>query len=147
MKRSVLIPFTAEPPPGYAHRPPMVVDGTALGAVLFDEPARDAALARLIGRTLHAPYLLDHEIVTVALHKRAKDWPAESLALALADYAAYEIELHPVDLIAQYELAVRYGLSSDRAAYLWLAAELRAPLVTFDKGLATAAQAHLSTLP
>ena len=74
MKCSVLIPFTAEPPPGYAHRPPMVVDGTALGAVLFDEPARDAALARLIGRTLHAPYLLDHEIVTVALHKRAKDW-------------------------------------------------------------------------
>jgi len=136
----------AEPPAAYQLRPPMVVDCSALSAVLFDEPTRDAALAQLAGRSLHAPNLLDHEIVSVALKKRQQDWPADSLALALADYCAYDIDLHPIDLAAQYALAQRYQLSAYDAAYLWLAAELRAPLATFDRKLATAAQTHLSTL-
>lgn len=125
----------------------MVVDCSALSAILFDEPARDAALARLAGRSLHAPNLLDHEIVSVALKKRQQDWPADSIALALEDYGAYDIALHPVDPAAQYALAARYALSAHDAAYLWLAAELKAPLATFDRKLATAAQAHLSALP
>ncbi len=127
-------------------RPPMVVDCSALSAILFDEPARDDALARLAGRSLHAPNLLDHEIASVALKKRQLDWPADSLALALSDYTAYDLELHAVDVPAQYELAARYKLSAYDAAYLWLAAELRAPLATFDRKLATAAQTHLRTL-
>jgi len=139
--------FVAEPPAAYLPRPPMVVDCSALSAVLFDEPARDEALARLAGRSLLAPSLLDHEIVGVALKKRRQGWPEHSLAQALADYEACDIELHPIDLAGQYALAARYELSAYAAAYLWLAAELRAPLATFDQRLATAAQQHLSTLP
>jgi predicted nucleic acid-binding protein len=137
----------AEPPAAYRLRPPMVVDCSAIAAILFDEPARDAALARLAGHALHAPNLLDHEIVSVALKKGRQSWPADSLALALAGYAGYAIDLHPVDPGAQYELAARYQLSAHDAAYLWLAAELKAPLATFDGQLAAAAQAHLSALP
>ena len=137
----------AEPPAAFSVRPPIVVDCSALSAVLFDEPARDEALARLIGRSLHAPNLLDHEIASVALKKRRRqEGPADALAQALADYAASDIVLHPVDLVAQYELAARYELSAYDAAYLWLAAELKAPLATFDRRLAEAAQAHLGTL-
>ena len=139
--------YIAEPPAAYRLRPPIVVDCSAISAILFDEPARDEALERLAGHSLNAPNLLDHEIVSVALKKRRQDWPEASLALALADYAAYDIALHPVDLAAQYELATRYQLSAYDAAYLWLAAELKAPLATFDLKLATAAQAHLSALP
>ena len=138
--------YVAEPPAAFAVRPPLVVDCSALSAVLFDEPARDEALARLIGRSLHAPNLLDYEIASVALKKRRHGWQADALAQALADYAAQDIALHPVDLAAQCELAVRYELSAYDAAYLWLAAELKAPLATFDRRLAEAAQAHLSTL-
>lgn len=138
--------YVAEPPPAFNVRPPIVVDCSALSAILFDEPARDEALARLVGRSLHAPSLLDHEIVSVALKKGRKEGPAEAFAQALRDYAASDIDLHPVDLVAQYELATRYGLSAYDAAYLWLAAELRAPLATFDRRLAEAAQAHLDTL-
>ena len=138
--------YVAEPPAAFSVRPPIVVDCSALSAILFDEPARDEAVARLTGRSLHAPNLLEHEIVSVALKKRRKDWPADALAQALRDYAAQDIELHPVDLIAQYELATRYELSAYEAAYLWLAAELRAPLATFDRRLAEATQAHLGTL-
>ncbi|WP_286618899.1 type II toxin-antitoxin system VapC family toxin [Variovorax sp. J22R115] len=139
--------FVAEPPASYRMRPPLVVDCSALSAILFDEPTRDEALARLVGFSLHAPNLLDHEIVSVALKKRRLDWPSDSLALALADYAEYDLELHPVDPAAQYQLAARYALSAYDAAYLWLAAEIKAPLATFDQKLATAAQAHLSALP
>jgi predicted nucleic acid-binding protein len=137
----------AEPPAAYRLRPPMVVDCSAIAAILFDEPTRDAALARLAGHALHAPNLLDHEIVSVALKKGRHSWPADSLALALADCAGYAIDLHPVDPGVQYELAARYQLSAHDAAYLWLAAELKAPLATFDGQLAAAALAHLSALP
>ena len=138
--------YVAEPPASFNVRPPIVVDCSALSAILFDEPARDQALARLIGRSLHAPNLLDHEIVSVALKKRRAEFPIEALLEVLRDYAAQDIELHAVDPVAQYELAARYGLSAYDAAYLCLAAELRTPLATFDRRLAEAAQAHLGTL-
>ena len=48
---------------------------------------------------------------------------------------------------AQFALALRYKLTAYAAAYLWLAAELKAPLATFDEKLAVAAQAHLASLP
>ena len=38
-------------------------------------------------------------------------------------------------------------LSGYDADYIWLAAELKAPLATFDRKLATAAKAHLASLP
>jgi len=87
--------YVAEPPAAFSMRPPIVVDCSALSAILFDEPARDEALARLIGRSLHAPQLLDHEIVSVALKKRRKDGPVEAIAQALRDYANSDIDLHP----------------------------------------------------
>lgn len=136
----------AEPPAAYWTGPPLVVDCSALSAILFDEPTREEALSRLAGHSLHAPWLLDHEIASVALKKERQDWPADSIALALADYAEQEIELHRTDLQAQCALARRYGLSAYDAAYLWLAAELRAPLATFDQRLAAAAQAHFEAL-
>ncbi|VTU19286.1 putative nucleic acid-binding protein, contains PIN domain [Variovorax sp. PBS-H4] len=138
--------YVAEPPAPFGKRPPMVVDCSAMSAILFNEPPREGALARLAGRSLHAPNVLDHDIVNVALEKRRSNEPAEVIAQMLRDYAASDIELHPVDPVAQYELAARYELTAYSAAYLWLAAELKAPLATFDARLAKAAQAHLGTL-
>ena len=137
----------AEPPATYLVRPPVVVDASAICAVLFDEAERTEAMARMAGKTLYAPYLLDHEVISVTLKKRRLQWPADSLALALGEYDAYQIELRETDPKAQYELAARYQLSAYDAAYLWLAAELKAPLATFDDKLAKAARAHLASLP
>jgi predicted nucleic acid-binding protein len=138
--------FIAEPPAIYAVRPPLVVDCSVLSAVLFQEPMRDDALRQAGGRTLHAPTLLDHELANVAIKKRRHGWPADSVDLALSNYVQLEIALHRVDIAAQVALAQRYGLSAYDAAYLWLAAELKAPLATFDQKLGTAVQQHFGTL-
>ena len=138
--------YVAEPPAPYLVRPPLVVDCSAICGILFDEPWRADAVARLSGKTLYAPYLLDHEVISVTLKKRRQQWPGASIDGALEDYAQYQIELHETDLAGQFDLALRYKLSAYDAAYLWLAAELKAPLATFDEKLAAAAQVHLAGL-
>lgn len=139
--------YVAEPPAAYLVRPPMVVDCSAICGILFDEPWREQAMARIAGKTLYAPYLLDHEVISVTLKKHRQQWSRESITGALEDYVQYQIELRETDITAQLDLALRYKLSAYDAAYLWLAAELKAPLATFDEKLAAAAQAHLASLP
>jgi predicted nucleic acid-binding protein len=134
----------AEPPPGYLGRPPIVVDCSVLSAVLFEEPTREAAQQALSGKSLHAPQLLDSEIVSVAAKKKKAGIPDAVITRALASYVSQEIEFRRPDVQAQYELAVRYGISTYDAAYLWLAGELHVPLATFDAKLAKAARAHLA---
>lgn len=136
----------AEPPAAYLVRPPIVVDCSVVCGILFDEPWRAQAMSRIAGKTLYAPYLLDHEVVSVTLKKQRQNWARESITAALEDYGQYEIELRETNTAQQFDLALRYKLSAYDAAYLWLAAELKAPLATFDEKLAKAASAHLSSL-
>lgn len=147
MKVTARTLHVAEPPAAYLHRPPIVVDCSAICGILFDEPWRAQAVERLAGKTLYAPHLLDHEVISVTLKKYRQNWSRESIASALNDYSLYQIELRDTDTSAQYALALRYKLSAYDAAYLWLAAELKAPLATFDEKLALAARTHLASLP
>lgn len=135
--------YVAEPAPAFVGRPPLVVDSSVLCAMLFEEPTRDLAVQRMTGHTLHAPWLIQYEVVSVAVKKQALGWPEASVTLALVDFANQQLELHATDVHSQYELARRYGLSAYDAAYLWLAAEMNATLATFDQKLGRAAQKHL----
>ncbi|MCZ7655266.1 MAG: type II toxin-antitoxin system VapC family toxin [Rhodocyclaceae bacterium] len=137
--------FVAEPPATYRLRPPLVVDCSLLAAVLFDEPERDDVTTRMSGCELFAPHLLDFEIASVAL-KKSRLGLAEVAACGLADYGALPIRHRAIDLQGQVALALRYDLSTYDAAYLWLAAELKAPLATLDRRLGEAAQRHLQSL-
>ena len=62
-------------------------------------------------------------------------------------FQSMDISLHPLRALEVVSLALRYQLSGYDAAYLWLAAELNAPLATFDEKLAAAALTHLASLP
>jgi predicted nucleic acid-binding protein len=142
--RSVL--YVAEPPAQYLARPPVVVDCSALAGLLFHEEWEALAAEKIHGRTLHAPFLLQIEIASVALKKHRKGF--QDIATdALAQYAELDINLYRVEPQDALTLALRYNLSAYDAAYLWLAAELKAPLATFDEKLGRAAQMHLSSLP
>ena len=137
--------YVAEPPAQYLARPPVVVDCSALAGLLFHEEWEALAAEKIHGRTLHAPFLLQIEIASVALKKHRKGFP-DIVTDALAQYADLDINLYRVEPQDALALALRYKLSAYDAAYLWLAAELKAPLATFDEKLGRAAQLHLSSL-
>ena len=138
--------FVAEPPAQYLVLPPLVVDCSTLAGLIFQESWQQQAFERIQAKTLHAPYLLQVEITSVAAKKHKLGRP-DVAADGLLQYAEMNIELHQIDPVGTLGLSLRYQLSAYDAAYLWLAAELKAPLATFDEKLATAAQAHLSSLP
>ncbi|HWK82773.1 MAG TPA: type II toxin-antitoxin system VapC family toxin [Caldimonas sp.] len=138
--------YVAEPPASYLVRPPTVVDCSVLVALLFDEPWRDAAAQLVDGRALHAPWLLDHEIASVAEKKRRAGVDNDVTAAAVAAYMQFDITMHRTAPDAVLSLAATYMLSAYDAAYLALASQLRAPLVTFDHKLGKAAVRHLGSL-
>ena len=137
--------YVAEPPAQYLARPPVVVDCSALAGLLFHEEWEALAAEKIHGRTLHAPFLLPIEIASVALKKHRKGF-SDIVTDALAQYADLDINLYRVEPQDALALALRYKLSAYDAAYLWLAAELKAPLATFDEKLGRAAQLHLASL-
>ncbi len=137
--------IVAEPPVAWRVMPPLVVDCNLLAALLFREEQQGDAEARLVERDIHAPTLLDYELASVAL-KKARSGGANVAVEGLTRYAALSIRLHSVDIDEVLGLAGRYDLSAYDAAYLWLAADLRAPLATFDRKLGHAAVRHLASL-
>lgn len=148
MKRSAVaaarVLYLAEPAPAWAEGPPVVVDCSVLSAVLWAEPAADDAAARLAGRSLHAPHLLRYELANVARNKARSGVPAEVARAGLDSFAEQKVVLREIEPVRLFDVAQRLALTAYDAAYLCLAAELRAPLVTFDQRLAEAAQRHLS---
>ncbi len=138
--------YVAEPAAVWLQRPPVVADCSVVAALVFAEPACDDAAAMLSHKAVHAPTLLPFELANVARTKCVAGLEAEHMAVALRDFTEQRIAMHLVPPDAMAQLALRYDLSAYDAAYLWLAAELNAPLATFDRKLAAAAKRHLGSL-
>jgi predicted nucleic acid-binding protein len=134
----------AEPATRFVVRTPLVADCSVLAAILFDEPTRDEALRALQGHDLFAPDLVDYEMASVAAAK-SRAGLARIAELALTDLASLQLTRRRPDIAELSRLAIRYHISAYDAAYLSLAAEMGAPLVTFDRRLGEAAQRHLRT--
>lgn len=137
--------YVAEPPSAYRIRRPLTIDCSLLASALFMEPTSGDAQATLRDWDLHAPTLIGYELANVALKKGSSGGDALA-ADALAGFRSLDIELHSVDFSEMLVLARRYLLTAYDAAYLWLAAELRTPLATFDRRLGEAARRHLASL-
>ena len=135
--------FVAEPRGYYTRLPPLVVDCSVLAAFYFEEPDRLRAAQSLDGRALFAPFLIDHEMANVAKWK-AEAGEGRIAKQGLELLASARLARCKTNVVAQWELAMREGLSGYDAAYLQLALELNAPLVTFDRVLGVAADRVLS---
>jgi predicted nucleic acid-binding protein len=118
----------------------IVVDASALAAILFGEPEAEAVAARLGDASLAAPALIELELANTCL-KKCRRFP-EARPRLLAAFAQQErlgLTTHAVPAEPCLRLALEHGLTSYDAAYLWLARHLAAPLVTLDARLAAVA--------
>jgi len=131
--------FVAEPASTYQSLPPIVVDCSLLAAILFNEPSRDGALKLLSGKSLHAPNLIDHEVVSVAL-KKTEAKASNVVTRGLEGFRKLRLVRHHIDPEAQFDIALSQKISAYDAAYLQLAVALNAPLATYDRVLASAAK-------
>lgn len=120
----------------------IVVDASAVLEVLLNSPAAARVAERLFapGETLHAPHLLDVEVVQVLRRYAASgELDAARGALALAALAAFALTRYSHELLLPRIWALRANLTAYDAAYVALAEVLRAPLVTRDARIASAA--------
>lgn len=117
----------------------IVIDASALIEALGRTNVAPRVAARILApeQTLHAPHIIDLEIVQVLRRwVAAGDITQERGREALADLAAVPLTRYPhVDLLPRvWEL--RGNLTAYDAAYVALAEALDAPLVTRDRRLA-----------
>jgi predicted nucleic acid-binding protein len=116
-----------------------VVDASALVAVLLVDPNGEAIAAGIAGRKLIAPSLLPFEIANVcAVRARRSPEKSRDYHEALRTFERMDVMTWPVDIVGVFELADRHRLTAYDAAYLWLAREFPAELVTLDKALGQA---------
>jgi predicted nucleic acid-binding protein len=118
----------------------VVVDASALAAVIFTEPGSEILDARLESAEVFAPAILQFELANVAWKKIRKN-PAAGVVIlsalrgALDDGGIEWIDINPTDVVL---IAQATGLTPYDASYLWLAGTLGADLVTLDKRLSAA---------
>ncbi len=135
--------YVAEPSRAWVDRPPVVVDCSVLSAFLWAEPTAAAVQARLVARSLFAPSLLRYELANVARNKVRAGVPESVARAGLDAFAEQRVQLRDIRIDRLFDIAQRLSLTAYDAAYLCLAEELQAPLITLDRRLAEAAKRHL----
>ena len=119
----------------------IVVDASAVIEVLLGTSVASRLASRFfgVGETLHAPHLLDVEVLQVMRrYERAGTISAMRGAEALDDLAAFPITRYPHQPLMARMWELRQNVTAYDAAYLALAEALAAPLVTRDAKLASA---------
>jgi predicted nucleic acid-binding protein len=118
----------------------IVIDASAVAAMLFAEPEGQHIVDRIRGSRLAAPTLLRYEIANICWKKLRRHPERRVQLLVSLDYLPLlEIELRKVDLEAVVLLAGETGVTAYDAAYLWLARTLGVELVSLDQRLLRAA--------
>jgi predicted nucleic acid-binding protein len=120
----------------------IVVDASAIVAILFEEPSAIGLRNRIEGTALAAPSLLAFEIANACVtRERRHPTQHESASATYAIFSRLDIDLMPVELGNVVRLARTTGLTAYDATYLWLARHLQCELVTLDRRLQAAASA------
>jgi predicted nucleic acid-binding protein len=122
--------------------PTVVVDASAIGAILFAEPDGEQILRAIAGFDLTAPALIRHEIISTAIKKhRARPEDRMACLDGLRRFAGPRIRERAIVPSAVLALALDTGLTAYDVSYLWLARDLDVPLITLDYKLARAYEA------
>jgi predicted nucleic acid-binding protein len=119
----------------------IVADASAVIEVLLNTAAGGRFLEQIVtdGETLHAPHLLDLEVVQVLRrYVQSKELTPARAGEALMDLTDLRIMKYPHEPFLQRIWELRSRMSAYDAAYVTLAETLGAPLVTGDRRLARA---------
>jgi predicted nucleic acid-binding protein len=117
----------------------IVVDASVAIDVLLRTPGSEAAAARLLdsGEALHAPQLIDIEVVQVLRRLTAHAGLSPSRALEAVElFAVFPITRYAHTPLLRRIWQLRENFTAYDAAYVALAEGLGATLVTRDKRLA-----------
>ena len=117
----------------------IVLDASALLDLLLRTQRGEAVSRRIVreGETLHAPHLLDLEVVHALRRYETKGVLSRARAEeVLDDFSDLDILRYPHDDFLRRIWALRKNVTAYDAAYLALAEALHAPLVTTDEKLA-----------
>jgi predicted nucleic acid-binding protein len=116
----------------------IVVDCSALVDALSGAPGTEKLRQHLAGEDLHAPQLVDYEVVSALRGPiRRGSITADRAADLLADYESLPVQRwHADDALRRRALQLRESVSAYDAAYVVLAEALECPLVTRDGRLA-----------
>lgn len=118
-----------------------MLDASAILEVLLSTPAAPSVYGRLSvnGETLHAPHLLDLEVLQVLRRYCSNgEITLHRAEQAVADYFDLPIMRYAHDIFAFRIWELRQNLTAHDGAYVALAEALSAPLITRDRKLAAA---------
>lgn len=114
--------------------PVLIVDASALGALIFGEPQANKIAERLSEGPMAAPSLIWFELASICLKKiKAHPHLEGKLIQAFRLAGNLEIKIVEVDHAEVVQLAREKGLTTYDANYTWLAQTLNGTLVTLDE--------------
>ena len=118
----------------------LVVDTSAIIAIIVDEPEKAAVEAYTADSNLVAPASVHWEIGNAlsAMFKRDRISLTQA-RLAIASYEQMRIQFVDVDLVQSLELSERMDIYAYDAYILVCASDLRLPLLTLDNRMAVVA--------
>lgn len=117
----------------------IVVDASAVLELLLNRRAAEAVRKRVFRRgvTLHAPHLLDLEVLQVIRrYNLTREMTDERAEEAISSHLALPVERYPHELLFGRIWELRRNLAAYDAAYVALAELLGARLLTTDARLA-----------
>ena len=120
----------------------IVPDASVMLEVILRTATGMRALRPLLSEdeSLHAPHLLDLEVVQVLRrYLRAGIIDEKRATEALEDYSSFSIQRYPHDLFLARIWELRRNLTAYDAAYIALAEALEATFLTCDRALAKSA--------
>lgn len=118
----------------------MVIDTSAIIAVIANEPERQAIIAQAADSALIAPASVHWEVGNAfsAMFRRRRI-TLEQARLAIRSYERIRIRFMDIDLTQSLELSEQLDIYAYDAYVLASAFNLRLPLLTLDRRLATVA--------
>ena len=118
----------------YANSMEIILDASAIMAVIVKEPERDLVIQLTQGATIFSPDVAPYEIANGLTKMMKKNIiEKERMINAFSYFAQIPIKTIPVDFQKALEIAWDYKIYAYDACYLESAKRLRLPLLTFDR--------------